>query len=72
MAEPLDCFLKVRVTETVHDDFMIAGRMLGFATRSDFLNWVINKELYGIVTHLNITRGHDTKEPGAFIGRKKE
>ncbi len=65
-----DCELKVKVTETVHDDFMIARRLLGFSTRSDFLLWIINKELYGIVTHLNIDRSNLTKEPGALTGRE--
>ena len=70
MNQPSDCELKVKVTETIHDDFMIAGRLLGFSTRSAFLHWIINKELYGIVTHLNITRDHDNKEPGAVVGQK--
>lgn len=70
MAKPRSCELKVKVTEKVHDDFMIAGRLLGHATRADFMNWIIHKELYGIVLHLNITRDQDTKEPGSFTGLK--
>jgi hypothetical protein len=56
--------LKARVSEEIHDDFLLSGKKLGFKTRTEYLTWVILKELYGVVPQLQITR-----EPGGFQGR---
>lgn len=62
-----DCELKAKVTEQVHDDFLIAARHLGFSTRSEFLRYLIERELYGISAQLQITR-----VAGAYIGQEKQ
>ena len=59
-----DCELKAKVTEQEHDDFLIAARQLGFSTRSEYLRYLICRELYGISSQLQITR-----LPGAVTGQ---
>lgn len=59
-----DCELKAKVSEQTHDDFLIAAKHLGFSTRSEFLRYLIERELYGISAQLQITR-----MPGAFTGQ---
>lgn len=61
----LDCELKTKVTEQVHDDFLIAAKHLGFKDRSEYLRFIISRELYGISSQLQITR-----IPGAFLGQE--
>ena len=62
-----DCELKAKVTEQTHDDFLIAAKHLGFSSRSEFLRYLIERELYGISSQLQITR-----IPGAYIGPEKQ
>lgn len=62
-----DCELKAKVTEQTHDDFLIAAKHLGFSSRSEFLRYLIERELYGISSQLQITR-----IPGAYIGQEKQ
>lgn len=52
----VDCELKAKVTEQEHDDFLIAAKHLGFHSRSEFLRYLIRRELYGISSQLQITR----------------
>jgi hypothetical protein len=61
---PNDTELKCKVSEETHDDFMIAARHLGFATRSEFLRYLVHRELYGVSSQLQITR-----IPGALVGQ---
>lgn len=60
-----DTTLKCLVAESVHDDFLIAAKHLGFSSRSDFLRYLVERELYGISSQLQITR-----IPGAYLGPK--
>lgn len=60
-----DTELKCKVEESVHDDFLIAAKHLGFSSRSEFLRYLVERELYGISSQLQITR-----IPGAFTGQK--
>lgn len=60
-----DTELKCKVAESVHDDFLIAAKHLGFSSRSEFLRYLVERELYGISSQLQITR-----IPGAFTGQK--
>ena len=62
-----DCELKAKVTEQTHDDFLIAARHLGFSSRSEFLRYLIERELYGVSAQLQITR-----IPGAYTGQEKQ
>ena len=62
-----DSELKAKVTTTVHDDFLIAGKHLGFHDRSAYLRFIIHRELYGINSQLHITR-----LPGAYIGQEND
>ena len=62
----VDCEIKAKVTEQEHDDFLIAAKHLGFSTRSEFLRYLIRRELYGISSQLQITR-----VPGALTGHEK-
>lgn len=61
-----DCELKAKVSEQTHDDFLIAAKHLGFATRSEFLRYLVERELYGVSSQLQITR-----LPGALVGQQK-
>lgn len=63
MANDID--LKTKVSETTHDDFMIAARHLGFESRSEFLRYIVERELYGVSAQLQIIR-----MPGAVTGPK--
>lgn len=65
MTELHDCELKAKVSEKVHDDFLIAARQLGFSDRSKFLRYLVERELYGVSAQLEITR-----LPGAYLGQK--
>ena len=58
--------LKTKVSETVHDDFLIAGKHLGFSNRSEFLRYLVERELYGVSSKLQITR-----IAGAVTGQEK-
>lgn len=60
----VDCELKAKVTEQEHDDFLIAARQLGFHTRSEYLRYLIRRELYGVSSQLQISR-----IPGAVTGQ---
>lgn len=60
-----DAELKCRVEESTHDDFLIAAKHLGFNTRSEFLRYLVERELYGVSSQLQITR-----MPGAIPGQK--
>jgi hypothetical protein len=60
-----DATLETKVTEEIHDDFMIAARHLGFKTRSEFLRYLVIRELYGVSAQLQITR-----IPGAVTAAK--
>ena len=62
---PNDTELKCKVTEDTHDDFLVAARHLGFSTRSEFLRYLVHRELYGISGQLQITR-----IPGAYTGQE--
>lgn len=62
-----DCELKAKVSEQTHDDFLIAARHLGFSTRSEFLRYLIERELYGVSTQLQIKR-----TPGAYTGPEQK
>lgn len=48
-----DLELKAKVSEKVHDDFLVTARALGFATRSEFLRHLICRELYGSLKRNN-------------------
>jgi len=39
--------LKTKVEELVHDDFISLGRDYGFEHKSDFLRFLVFRELYG-------------------------
>lgn len=60
-----DSTLETKVSEEIHDDFMIAARHLGFKNRSEFLRYLVIRELYGVSSQLQITR-----VPGAATGAK--
>ena len=62
--EMLDVELKCKVTETVHEDFIVAARQLGFADKSKFLRYLVERELYGVSAQLHIA-----KMPGAYPGQ---
>lgn len=62
-----DSELKCKVEESVHDDFLIASKHLGFSNRSEFLRYLVMRELYGISSQLQITR-----VPGAYTGQKND
>ena len=62
-----DCELKAKVTEKTHDDFLIAAKHLGFTSRSEFLRYLVERELYGISAQLQITR-----IPGAYTGQDSQ
>lgn len=62
---PNDTDLKCKVSEEVHDDFLIAAKHLGFHTRSELLRYLVHRELYGVSSQLQITR-----MPGAHLGPK--
>ena len=51
-----DTELRTRVSEQAHDDFLIASRYLGFSSRSEFLRYLVERELYGFSGQLKITR----------------
>jgi hypothetical protein len=59
-----DCELKAKVSEETHDDFLILSRHLGFNSRSEFLRYLVERELYGAKAQLQIIR-----MPGAVTGR---
>lgn len=61
-----DCELKAKVSEQTHDDFLIAAKHLGFSTRSEFLRYLVERELYGVSSQLQITR-----MPGALVGQRE-
>jgi hypothetical protein len=61
------CELKAKVTEQTHDDFLIAAKHLGFTSRSEFLRYLVERELYGISSQLQITR-----IPGAYTGQDSQ
>lgn len=63
MANDVD--LKTKVSEETSDDFMIAAKHLGFASRSEFLRYLVERELYGVSAQLHIVR-----MPGAVIGQR--
>lgn len=63
MANDID--LKTKVSEETSDDFMIAARHLGFDNRSEFLRYLVERELYGVSAQLHIVR-----KPGAVTGPK--
>jgi len=57
--------LRTSVNEQVHDDFLVAGRHLGFSCRADFLRYLVNRELYGVTALYQVT-----KRAGAMEERK--
>lgn len=59
-----DTELKTKVEESVHDDCLVLARGYGFDTRSEFLRWLVLRELYGATSQLHIIR-----LPGAITGR---
>ncbi|RMD64884.1 hypothetical protein D6833_03740 [Candidatus Parcubacteria bacterium] len=60
-----DVELKTHVSEKVHDDFLLLVRAYGFNTKSELLRYLIERELYGVVPHLQITA------PGAGMAGKE-
>lgn len=62
---PNDTELKCKVSEEVHDAFLICAKHLGFHTRSEFLRYMVHRELFGIYEQLQITR-----IPGAYTGQE--
>ncbi len=63
MANDVD--LKTKVSEETSDDFMIAAKHLGFNSRSEFLRYLVERELYGVSAQLQIIR-----MPGAVTGQR--
>jgi len=61
-----DVELKTHVSEQTHDDFLLLVRAYGFRSKSELLRYLVERELYGVVPHLQITA------PGAGLtGREK-
>lgn len=47
-----DVELKTKVTEQVHDDFVVLSRMMGFNHKAECIRFLIERELYGNLTRL--------------------
>ncbi|MFZ2172366.1 MAG: hypothetical protein WAW61_22360 [Methylococcaceae bacterium] len=58
-----DTELKAKVEESVHDDFVSLCRDYGFDHKSEFLRFLILRELYGAKAQQQINR-----MPGALKG----
>ena len=47
--------LKTVVSEKVHDDFLVLSRLMGFASKSEYLRYLVEEKLYGHLSNLNNT-----------------
>lgn len=61
---PNDHELKAKVTEKTHDDFLLLARQMGFDNRSEYLRYLVERELYGATSMVNFHRF-----PGAITGQ---
>lgn len=62
----LDHEIKAKIDEKTHDDALMCSRSQGFDTRSDWVRFLIMRELYGISSMVSIAH-----IPGAIQGHKK-
>ena len=60
-----DFELKCKVDEQTNDDVLITLKHLGFKTRSEFLEYLVIREIYGVASLLQINR-----QPGAYLGQE--
>ena len=59
--------LKCKVNESLHDDFLVLSRQLGFQSKTDFLRYLVKRELYGASSLVQVSR-----MPGAYLGQEKQ
>lgn len=50
-----DIEVKTHVSEKVHDDLLLASRAYGFSTKAEFIRFLIERELYGALSHIQIS-----------------
>jgi len=50
-----DVELKTHVSEQVHDDFLLLVRAYGFSSKSELLRYLVERELYGSLSQIQIT-----------------
>jgi hypothetical protein len=48
--------IKFKVTETLLEDAIVSGRLQGFKDRSEYMTYLLKKDIYGMLAQLNITR----------------
>lgn len=46
-----DVPLETSVTSATADDFLVASRLCGFQSKSEYLRYLIERELYGTMTY---------------------
>ncbi|WP_319557926.1 hypothetical protein [Thiomicrorhabdus sp.] len=47
-----DIELKTHVPEEVHEEFLVLSRMLGFTSKSEFLRFIVTREVKGVMPQL--------------------
>ena len=50
-----DVELKTHVSEQVHEDFLFLVRAYGFGSKSELLRHLVERELYGSLSQIQIT-----------------
>lgn len=50
-----DVELKTHVSEQVHEDFLFLVRAYGFGSKSELLRYLVERELYGSLSQIQIT-----------------
>lgn len=58
-----DVRIEATVTSAIHDDVVFAYKVLGFKNKTDWLRWVIVKELYGEVGAQRVRNGLNPEQP---------
>lgn len=49
-----DIELKTKVTDQVHDDFIVLSRLMGFSSKAECLRFLVERELYGNLPRLQV------------------